>query len=90
MDHQQKHRASWLATTAACLVLAVLLVGVVGCDPVKYLSKNMCVFVNCDSLFFIEDLLPLSTRPTGGGGDGGGDSGGEDEGEGGGGGGHDH
>ncbi len=82
MDRCPKHRASWLATTAVCLTVAALLVAIVGCNPVKYLSKNMCVFVNCDSLFFIEDLLPLSTRPTG---DGGGDSGGEDEGGGGGG-----
>ena len=89
MDRYPKHRASWRTTTAVCLTLAALVVAVVGCNPVKYLSKNMCVLVNCDSLFFIEDLLPLSTRPTGDGG-GGGDSGGEDEDEGGGGGGHDH
>ena len=59
-----------------------------GCDfnPGNYMSRNACEFFNCDELFFIEDMLPLSARPTGDAGSGGGmvmDIG-EDEDEGGG------
>lgn len=45
-----------------------------GCsfDPLNYMSRNACEFFNCDELFFIEDLLPLSARPTGDAGSGGG------------------
>ncbi len=45
-----------------------------GCsfDPLNYMSRNACEFLNCDQLFFIEDMLPLSARPTGDGGSGGG------------------
>ncbi len=36
-----------------------------GCDfnPVNYLSRNACDFVNCDVLFFVDDILPLSGGP---------------------------
>lgn len=36
-----------------------------GCDfnLVNYLSRNACDFLNCDVLFFIEDVLPLSGGP---------------------------
>ncbi len=45
-----------------------------GCsfDPLNYMSRNACEFFNCDELFFIEDILPLSARPTGDAGAGGG------------------
>ncbi len=45
-----------------------------GCsfDPLNYMSRNACEFFNCDELFFIEDILPLSARPTGDAGSGGG------------------
>ncbi len=38
---------------------------VMGCDlnPVNYLSRNACDFLNCDVLFFIDDVLPLSGAP---------------------------
>ncbi len=65
-----------------CLLLLVVIVANTGCTPAKYVSKNMCSLFNCDSLFFIEDLFPLSTRPSA---DGGGDA---EEDDGGGGGGH--
>lgn len=37
----------------------------VGCEfnLVNYLSRNACDFLNCDVMFFIEDVLPLSGRP---------------------------
>jgi hypothetical protein len=40
-----------------------------GCsfDPLKYASRNACEFVNCESLFFVEDLFPLSAGPEAGG-----------------------
>lgn len=36
-----------------------------GCDfnLVNYLGRNACEFLNCDVMFFIEDVLPLSGRP---------------------------
>ena len=45
-----------------------------GCDfsPVNYMSRTACDFLNCNVLFFIEDMLPLSARPTGDVGSGGG------------------
>ncbi len=68
-----------------CLTLLVILVAGTGCNPARYFARNACDIVNCDILFFVEDVFPLSTRPTGGGGGGAseGDSGGasEDEGE---------
>lgn len=68
--------------------MALLLVGLLvpalagGCTlkPAKYLSRNACEFFNCEELFFIEDLFPLSAQPTG---DAGGTSGDEDMEEGG-------
>ncbi len=33
-------------------------------DTLKYFSQNACDFVNCDVLFFVEDIFPLSQRPT--------------------------
>ena len=33
-------------------------------DALKYFSQNACDFVNCDVLFFVEDMFPLSQRPT--------------------------
>jgi hypothetical protein len=49
-------------------MLLVSLAAVAGCNPLGYLSKNMCNIFDCDTLFFIEDIFPLSQRPTAGGG----------------------
>ncbi len=51
------------------VVLITVLCGIAfapGCsfNPLKFASRNACEFLNCDVLFFVEDLLPLSTRPT--------------------------
>lgn len=62
-------RTSRLATVALCLMLLVSVVAVAGCNPASYLSKNMCNIFDCDTLFFIEDIFPLSQRPTAGGGE---------------------
>ncbi len=62
--------------TRAALVLGCLFVpGLgLGCsfDPLKYMSRNACEVFNCDELFFIEDVLPLSARPAGDAASGGG------------------
>jgi hypothetical protein len=58
-------RMSWLATTALCLALLVSVVTITGCKPGGYLAKNMCNIFDCDTLFFIEDIFPLSARPAG-------------------------
>jgi hypothetical protein len=63
---------SWLAKTVLCLALFVSVAVTAGCNPVSYLSKNMCNIFDCDTLFFIEDIFPLSARPAGAGGGGGG------------------
>jgi len=48
----------------AWLALSPLRQGVV---LLKYASRNACEFVNCESLFFVEDLFPLSAGPEAGG-----------------------
>jgi hypothetical protein len=48
-------------------MLLVSAIAIAGCNPAGYLSKNMCNIFDCDTLFFIEDLFPLSARPGGGG-----------------------
>ena len=43
---------------------------VVGCDrfdPVEYMAQNICEVLNCDVLFFVEDLLGVSGGAEGGG-----------------------
>ncbi len=61
-------------TIGACIAVAFGVLVALGCsfDPLSYMSRNACEFVNCDELFFIEDILPLSARPTGDAGAGGG------------------
>ncbi len=56
-----------LRTAGACVAALCAVLFSTGCDldPIHFLSRNACEFVNCDELFFIEDLLPLSARPDG-------------------------
>ena len=69
MATRRKNKSRWLSQTALGLAL-IFGVGTTGCDPASYLSRNMCYVFDCDTLFFIEELLPLSLRPMGGGGGG--------------------
>ncbi len=69
MRTKKVSRRSRFAAAALCLVAALTMVAGVGCNPASYLSKNMCDIFDCDTLFFIEDLFPLSQRPTAGGGE---------------------
>ena len=41
----------------------------VGCsfDPAKFMGRNACEVLNCDVLFFVDDILPLSGGPVEGG-----------------------
>ena len=59
------------------LLLYPLLAG--GCKPSQFLQKNACELLNCDYLFFIDDLFPLAAAPSGNGGGGEAASGGEEE-----------
>lgn len=54
-------------TTGVCIAACCAMFVATGCslDPLNYMSRNACEFFNCDELFFIEDILPLSARPTG-------------------------
>lgn len=69
MRNRKVIRMSWLAKTVLCLALFVSAAVTAGCNPASYLSKNMCNIFDCDTLFFIEDIFPLSQRPTAGGGE---------------------
>lgn len=52
------------ALAMACLIIPALGMGC-SFDPLKYFSRNACEAFNCDTLFFIEDLFPLSAAPLG-------------------------
>ncbi len=58
--------------TVAAFALGCLIVPALGTgcsfNPAKYFSRNACEVFNCDELFFIDDLFPLSAAPTAGGG----------------------
>ena len=62
-----------MKTFVACTAPFCVALFAVGCsfDPLNYMSRNACEFFNCDELFFIEDMLPLSARPAGNAGSGG-------------------
>ncbi len=81
---RKKKSRSIRFVTRAAFALGCLLVPALGMgcsfDPLKYMSRNACEVFNCDELFFIEDLLPLSAAPTEDAGAGGGMDMGEDEG----------
>ncbi len=52
------------------LLLSSTMFGFGGCgssDLLKYFSRNACNFLNCDVLFWVEDIFPLSERPMMGG-----------------------
>ena len=56
-----------MRTAGACMATFCAVLFSAGCsfDPLNYMSRNACEFFNCDELFFVEDILPLSARPTG-------------------------
>ncbi len=60
--------------TAAILMLLAVLSSTVACKPGQFLQRNACELLNCDMLFFVDDMFPLAAQP--GGGTGGAGSGG--------------
>ncbi len=63
-----------MRTIGTCMAVFCAVFVATGCsfDLLNYMSRNSCEVLNCDELFFIEDMLPLSARPTGDVGAGGG------------------
>ena len=59
--------------TAAGLTLLVFLSLAVACKPGQFLQRNACELLNCDVLFFVDDMFPLAAQSGGGGGGGGSD-----------------
>ncbi|MHC4672231.1 MAG: hypothetical protein ACYTBZ_07065 [Planctomycetota bacterium] len=56
----------WAIAIAMCTAVLHLPVLGMGCgsfSPLEYFSKNACDFLNCDVLFFVDDMLPLSGGP---------------------------
>ncbi len=66
---EKKPFATWILKTSlftlGCLLLPALGMGC-SFDPMKYFSRNACEVFNCDELFFIDDMFPLSASPIGG------------------------
>ena len=58
----------WLPKIALLGILLLCPLVGSGCNPLGYFSKNACELLNCGKLFFLEDIFPLSTRPTTGAG----------------------
>lgn len=58
---------------AICGMLLLPLVLGAGCKPVRFFERNACDILNCDTLFFLDDMFPLAGGPTGGGGTSGAD-----------------
>lgn len=56
--------------TAAGLTLLVFLSLAVACKPGQFLQRNACELLNCDVLFFVDDMFPLAAQSGGGGGGG--------------------
>ena len=66
---EEKSRGIRCVTRAAfafgCLLVTAFGMGC-SFDPLKYFSRNACEVFNCNELFFIDDVFPLSAAPTSG------------------------
>ena len=60
-----------MTKTAAILMSLAILSSMVACKPGQFLQRNACELLNCNMLFFIDDMFPLAAQPGGGGGGGG-------------------
>ena len=47
----------------ASVRLATLGIGCGSFEPMSYFSRNACDFLNCEVMFFIPELFPLSAPP---------------------------
>ncbi len=61
-----------LAGTALSLMVLFLTTTTAGCKPGQFLQRNACELLNCDVLFFVDDIFPLAAQSGGGTGGGGG------------------
>lgn len=50
---------------AICVMLLLHLVLGAGCKRVRFFERNACDILNCDTLFFLDDMFPLVGGPTG-------------------------
>ncbi len=55
---------------AASLMLLAIFSSMAACKTGQFLQRNACELLNCDMLFFIDDMFPLATQSSGGGGAG--------------------
>ena len=68
---RMKRILTYMTKTAAILMSLAIVSSMVGCKPGQFLQRNACELLNCNTLFFIDDMFPLATQPSGGGGGGG-------------------
>ena len=68
-----------LTKIAAGLMSLAILSSMVACKPGQFLQRNACELLNCNMLFFIDDLFPLAAQPGGGTGGGGASEASEEE-----------
>ena len=61
---------SHVTKTTASLMLLAVLSSIVACKPGQFLQRNACELLNCNVLFFIDDIFPLATLTSSGGGGG--------------------
>ena len=70
-----------MTKTAAILMSLAILSSMVACKPGQFLQRNACELLNCNVLFFIDDIFPLATQSSSGGGGGSGGAAAEPEAE---------
>ncbi len=63
-----KRIMSQMTKIAASLMLLAVLSSMVACKTGQFLQRNACELLNCDMLFFVDDLFPLAAQSGGGGG----------------------
>ena len=68
-----------MSKTAGSLMLLAVLSSMVACKPGQFLQRNACELLNCNVLFFIDDIFPLATQSSSGGGGGSGSAAAEPE-----------
>ena len=68
-----------MTKTAGSLMLLAVLSSMVACKPGQFLQRNACELLNCNVLFFIDDIFPLATQSSSGGGGGSGSAAAEPE-----------
>ena len=60
-------RIKSIVGTLAGVFWALALAAGCSVDPLKFAGRNACELLNCDVLFFVDDVLPLAGGPVAGG-----------------------